>query len=188
MTIFKTSFPCLIFFLLAGCANFSQHPGDQLFGVDGIACVGNIMTLPAGLSEVTDTGLLSAAEGEFGKGKLCAGKVFEVQNPVNVYRVWDSTRPYSVFGSWWSLSYPEENRDSYRKQEDICPEWSALDRVTTCTLKIGTHIVIGPGQSVVCEHGIIPQSEVNQVYVPNDSQNNKIFVDNCNTGIEWPQQ
>lgn len=181
-----TSTLCLVFTLISGCA--SLHPNHHLLGKSGEACPGKIQAPADGLTEINDEALLQNAEDVHGYGKLSAGKVFAVQKPLTVYRVWDSSRPYSVTGQWWSFDAPKGSRDSYRAAEDICQEWSALDRVSTCTLKVGAHIVVGPGQSVGCQNGLYyPPSPVNQVYVPNDGKNNQLFVDCPNPGVAWPQ-
>jgi hypothetical protein len=172
---------------LAGCAIVPKPQDNNPVGIDGQVCAGAILTPPKGLVPTDDPALLQAAQGPSGQGKLCAGRVFAAEQPVTVYRVWDSTRAYTVYGSWWSLDQPHGPRERYQKEEDICPEWSGLDRVTVCTIKPGTHVVIGPGQSADCKDGLtLPKSSANQVYIPNDSRNNQLFVENCTAGAEWP--
>jgi hypothetical protein len=183
----KNNYVYLVFALIAGCTNISPIQDNAIVAIDEKACIGTIMTPPAGLAETDDTELLQAAQGESGQGRLCAGKVFVAEKPVTVYRVWDSTHSYTAYGSWWSLSDPQGPRDNYRKEEDICPEWSALDRMSACSLKVGAKVVIGPGQSVNCNNNLsYPPSSVNQVYIPNDSRNNKVYVENCSAGADWP--
>jgi hypothetical protein len=187
-TFVKISYVVLAFVLIAGCADISHVPESFSVGIDGKACVGTVIDPPAGLTEISDTELFQSALGGSEQGKLCTGKVFIVETPVTVYRVWDSSKSYTAFGRWWSLFYPEGSRDNYRKANVICPEWSALDRMSVCFLKIGARVVIGPGQSAKCSDSkVYPQSPVNQVYVPNDSRSNQIFVDNC-TEAEWQPQ
>lgn len=172
----------LLFVLLAGCAT---APAIQS---DNNACVGMVISPPAGLlGETDDAALLKSAIGNSGEGKLCAGKVFVVMKPVTVYRVWDKSKSWSALGGWWSLSYPEASREEYRKQNDICPEWSALDIMSACTLKVGAKIVIGPGQSVAtcADKKLLPKSSVNQVYIPNDARVNQVYVDGCESA-DWP--
>ena len=184
----KNSYVYLAFALIAGCANISPIQDSTIAGIDGKACIGTIMAPPAGLVETDDAELLKTAQGESGQGKLCAGKVFVAEKPVTVYRVWDSSRAYTAYGSWWSLSDPQGPRDNYRKEEDICPEWSALDRMSACSLKVGAKVVIGPGQSVNCNNSLsYPPSAANQVYIPNDSRNDRVYVENCSAGSEWPK-
>lgn len=144
------------------------------------------MTPPEGLVEVTDNTLLTSAIDVPGKGKLCKGKVFVAEKEVTVYRVWDASKSYTLYGGWWSFSRPTGPRDQYQAANDICPEWSALDKMSTCTIKVGAHVAVGPGQSAQCNAGLLPASAINQVYIPNDSRNNVLYVENCNAGVEWP--
>jgi len=58
--------------------------------------------------------------------------------------------------------------------------------MTSCSIKIGTKIVVGPGQSANCEDFTYPKSAVNQVYIPNNSRNDLIFIENCTAGLPWP--
>jgi len=173
--------------LLTSCSWINPTSRPSLSGIDGNACVGAIVKPPIGLREVHDNTLLQSALGASGKGMLCAGKVFEVEQPVVVYRVWDSSKTYTLNGRWWSLNIPQGPKDRYQNANDICPEWSALDRMSQCTLKPGAHIVIGPGQSATCATGLIPASATNQVYVPNDGQKNQLYIENCTQGTTWPQ-
>ena len=170
--------------LLAGCSVFapSTAPAD--------ACVGSVSPPPAGLEPADDPTLLQSALGAPGDGKLCIGRVFVATAPVPVYRLWDSARPYTLLGRWWSLALPQGTRDDYRRANVICPGWSALDRVSACVLVPGTRVAIGPGQSARCDEGgtvtVLPASPVNQVYVANDARAGQVLVDACDAGTEWP--
>lgn len=150
------------------------------------SCVGEVVKPPEGLREVQDDALLASAMGQPGRGALCKGKVFLVEQPVTVYRVYDSSKPYTQYGRWWSLEAPQGPRSQYRQQNAICPEWSPLNVVSACQLKVGERVVIGPGQSAQCAQSSIPASAVNQAYVPNDSRNNVLLVENCTAGQPWP--
>ena len=176
----------LVSMLLASCSGIATHLKSTAIGKDGIACVGDVMEPPPGLVEAQDDALLAKTLGASGKGNLCTGKVFKVTYPLTVYRVWDNSKSYTVYGSWWSFSPPQGPRDAYREANDICPEWSALDRMSACTLKIGALIVIGPGQSAACAGTGYAKSKINQVYVPNDSKIGQIFVENCINSDKWP--
>jgi hypothetical protein len=155
--------------------------------VDGVACVGAISPAPDGLKEVTDEALLQSALAASGKGQLCTGRVYEATKPVIVYRVWNQEKSYTQTGRWWSFDVPKGDVESYRKENAICPEWSALNVVSSCTIKVGTHVVFGPGQSATCEGGLTyEKSAVNQVYIPNDGLKGQIFVENCTEGKPWP--
>ena len=173
--------------LLTACASLPvSSPKTTIVGSSGNACTGSIITPPAGLVEIKDAALLQASLGEAGKGMLCEGKVFVAEKPIVVYRVWDASKTYTALGRWWSLNHPQGPKTQYQHENDICPEWSALDRLSQCTLKIGAYVVIGTGQSATCAEGVYPQSGTNQVYVPNDAQQNRLWVENCSEGVGWP--
>lgn len=150
------------------------------------SCVGEVVKPPEGLREVQDDALLASALGQPGKGALCKGKVFQADQPVTLYRVYDASKSYTLYGRWWSLEAPQGPRSQYQQQNAICPEWSPLNVVSACRLKVGSRVVIGPGQSAQCAASSIPASAVNQVYVPNDSRNNVLFVENCTEAQAWP--
>lgn len=172
--------------MLAGCTHALKSGTQTLIGVDGIACVGDIQVPRSGLFEVDDNALLKSVLAQSGKGQLCAGRVYEVTSPIAVYRAWDSTKQYTAYGRWWSFDRPHGPREQYQKDNAICPEWSGLDRVSSCTVKQGTKIVVGVGQSATCQNGAYEKSATNQVYIANDSRNNNIYVENCTDGVVWP--
>jgi len=156
---------------------------------EGAACPGKIETAD-GLQEAQDPALLQKALGAPGKGQLCAGKVYTTVKPVTVYRVWNSAKAYTQLGSWWSLSRPGGPVDQYRADNAICPEWSDLNTVSECHLKVGAKVVVGPGQSASCDKGVTyPPSATNQVFVPNETRdpaNQKVYVEGCTPGAAWP--
>jgi hypothetical protein len=176
----------LVFILLTGCAAIPQSNEKVAIGIDGIACVGKVEHPPEGLVAVDENLVLQTALGASGQGKLCDGQVFQVTQPVTVYRVWNSDKSYTVYGKWWSFDLPEGPKQKYRKDNGICPSWSTLNRMSSCSIKIGSIIVIGPGQSAKCEQMTYAKSAVNQVFIPNDSRNNVLHVENCSVGIDWP--
>ena len=182
-TLFRRGPIVLVFALLAACAPLAQRDAP-LAQADG--CVGHVITPPAGLVEVQDQALLTEALGKPAEGKLCTGKVFVATQPVTVYLVYDAAKSYTLYGRWWALSSPHGPREQYQLDNDICPEWSPLDMASSCTVKPGTKIAIGPGQSAQCAKDLLPASATNQVYIPNDSRNNVLFVENCTTGRAWP--
>jgi hypothetical protein len=176
--------------LLTGCAGFNgtdkQADAQALEGIDCVACVGQIKSPPPGLALVVDDALLQEALGASGAGELCAGQVMVAQQPVTVYRVWDSARDYTRYGSWWSFQMPQGPRLQYREDNSICPSWSELDRMSACTLKVGAKLVVGPGQSAQCKQMTYAKSAVNQVYIPNEARNNVLHVADCTAGDVWP--
>ena len=90
-------------------------------------------------------------------------------------------------GGWWSFDPPSGTREQYREQNAVCEEWSKLDRLIVCEIKVGALFVVGPGQSATCKVGpSYPKSATNQVFIPNDGRKNEIFVDNCEQKGNWP--
>jgi hypothetical protein len=154
--------------------------------LDGVACVGMVDPAPSGLAQVDDPQLLNDALGKSGDGKLCYGQVFAATAPVTVYRVWNSAKSYTEFGKWWSLIKPTGPVDTYRNDNAICPEWSELNQLTRCTIKVGAHVVIGPGQSANCMMMMYGKSAVNQVYMANDTRVGMLQVENCTQLGAWP--
>jgi len=155
--------------------------------LDGIACIGPIDAPPASVKEVADDTLAKSAIDETGKGKLCTARVYEAEAPVKVYRVWNSQKTYTELGRWWSLTKPAGPVDIYREENAICPEWNELDRLSVCELKVGARFVMGPGQSAKCENNKeYAKSAVNQVFIPNDTRENKVFVEHCEQLGAWP--
>ena len=150
-------------------------------------CVGDVIPTPQGLIEISDAALLASAIGAPLASALCKGKVFQTTKPMTVYRVWDASKSYTMYGKWWTFDLPKGPRDMYRVKNDICPEWSPLDKLSSCTIKVGSKIVVGPSQSAKCADGsVLPASAANQVYIPNDSRNNVLYVENCSAGTTWP--
>lgn len=159
--------------------------------IDGVACVGSVDAPPAGAEPVQDKAvaddLFKRALGADGAGSLCAGQVFRASAPLKVYRVWNSEKDYTQLGSWWSFSPPPATRERYREENAICEEWSLLDRLVVCDVKVGTSFVLGPGQSATCKSGpSYPKSATNQVFIPNDGRQGLIFVENCEQRGPWP--
>jgi len=169
--------------LLIGAASTPVRADDN-------ACMGTVQAPPPGLVEAQDPALLAKALGAPQQGKLCSGKVFVATQPgarVTVYRVWDASKSYTALGSWWSFDAPQGPRDAYRRANEICPAWSALNKASRCTIKPGTEIVVGPGQSAQCDASLsYPPSAVNQVYIANDAQHGQVQVDQCEDLGEWP--
>lgn len=172
----------------SGCTASTGPQSGKALGSDGIACFGSVMEVPPGLDEMKNQALLDEAIGASGQGKLCTGKVFRVTHPLTVYRVWDGSNSNSVYGRWWSFSPPQGPRNAYREANEICAGWSALDRSAACILKVGTMIVVGPGQSADCAGTGYGKSPVNQIYVPNDGKAGRIYVEDCISSDSWPKR
>jgi hypothetical protein len=167
----------------------ASAPPEATEGIDHVACVGAVASPPAGLAAVDDAALLPKALDATGKGKLCTGKVFKATARVAVYRVWNKEKGYTQLGGWWSFAPPAGPVDGYRKDNAICPEWSQLNVVSKCFIKVGSEVVVGPGQSADCEHDVkYPKSATNQVYIANDTRVEPpvVLVEDCTEGAPWP--
>lgn len=149
-------------------------------------CVG-IADVPNSLMLTDKTVWGEQAFGRPQKGGLCKGGIYKVKTPLDVYRVWDSSKPWSQFGNWWSFKAPSLTRQAYRINNAICPSWSQLDRVVKCTLKNETEVVVGVGQSVQCskQDGDIyyPPSPETQIFIPAPVRS---AVGNCTLSPAWP--
>ena len=151
-------------------------------------CVGAVEP-PDGLKETDDPPLLAEAIRAPGKGGLCTAKVFQVVRPLTVYRVWSRDAPSTRLGRWWSFGLPQGPVESYRAKNAICPEWSELDMLVECKLKVGAEVVVGPGQSADCDGRDYAASATNQAYVPYDTRDSGqpvLHVGACTAGTTWP--
>lgn len=176
-----------VFLALSGCSTLAPEASRETRGVDGVACLGSVAPGSAGLSESGSAVLLERAQMPSGKGGVCAAKVFSVTAPVTLYRVFDSSKPYTKYGGWWSLRAPGGSKEDYRVANAICPEWSNLDRLVSCEVRPGTQLVLGTTQSAECGGGVAyaKTAEI-QVYVPNDGRVGIIHVGNCAAETPWP--
>lgn len=172
-----------IFLVIAGCAS---QPDDTLPATpveEATPCLGTT-DLPKHLipyfDEVKDPELLASSLGETDQGKLCQGKVYQAKanTEVPIYRAWNSTNPNSQMGNWWAFYQPSGFISQYRKDYEICYQWSPLDKLVSCRLKAGSKIVVGNGQSASCsEYLTYDKSAVQQVYLDQaDSQTLKCDV------------
>ena len=107
--------------------------------------------------------------------------------PVTLYRVFDADKPYTEWGSWWSLQPPEGSKAQYRADNAICPEWSPLNKVVACQLRPGSQIVVGNTQSAQCADGsVFPKTAHTQIFVPNDGRAGIVHVGACSEASDWP--
>lgn len=149
-------------------------------------CAGGVANPRPDALQKVDSPLIATAQGQKGKGGLCAADAFSAKATVRVYRVWDVTRPNSAFGRWWSLTKPDESKASYRQSFGICKDYSALDRLISCNVMLSATVVIGTTQSVECpDKTELPRTAALQVYVDNDLYRGKLFVDDCRDEDLW---
>ena len=96
----------------------------------------------------------------------CAA-VYETTEDLHVWRAYDSNNPYSRLGKWWTAKPIEGKVRTYRKSYEICPKYSPIDKMVSCHLPKGAHVVIGEGESAKCSQYLTyPRSEELQVYLP----------------------
>jgi hypothetical protein len=180
-------FSLLLLLASSGCATIFRQATQMEAGVDGAACVGSIGSAPAALIPATNSSLLGQAQLPTDQGGTCIAQVFSVTSPLVLYRVFDSSNPYSKFGRWWALSRPAGPKDSYRSAFAICPEWSNLDKLVSCEVLPGTQVVIGTTQSAVCANGsTLPKTPEIQVFVPNNGKHGIYHVGACTEESPWP--
>lgn len=163
-------------------------------------CIGVIDSHPEALDlitgsfDITDVNVLKNSVLPKDNGGLCMGSIFKVKKPIVVYRVWNSSDTSSLKGRWWTFDKPIGTLEDFRKDYGVCCQWGPKDTLSACTLKVGSKIVVGPGQSVDCTHAEnrggdgcndtrYEISAKNQVYI-HDPVNN---VENCN-GVDWPNK
>ncbi|WP_221797475.1 hypothetical protein [Oceanobacter mangrovi] len=155
--------------LLTGCALTATKPAlpPQALVADANGCVGSteLPAMLAGkLTPASNDDLLQQALGEPGKGGLCKAAVYQVTEAFTLYRAWNSTYSGSRLGSWWAYQQPAGLVAGYRENYEICYQWSPIDKLVRCTIKAGTQVVIGPGQSATCSeyfsYGVSPYQQV----------------------------
>lgn len=162
--ILLSAFPIVLF----GC---SSYPVPAVNTASVQECRGSVelpKVLNSQFEPADDKALLEDSLGTQDMGKLCQGKVYisKRDSHVKIYRAWNSTNPNSRFGNWWSFNKPTGLISQYRKNYEICYQWSPLDKMISCTLKPGTEIVVGNGQSAECsEYLTYPTSGKQQLYI-----------------------
>lgn len=135
------------------------------------SCVGTTALPPAvagSFEAVDDPALLTKSLGTENKGSLCQGQAYRSKAGAQVllYRAWNSTNPGSQLGHWWAFDRPEGSVAAYRKNYEICYQWSPLDALVQCSLKPGTKLIVGNGQSAQCSAYLAyPASATQQVYI-----------------------
>ena len=165
----NTALFSLLLFALYGCA--SPRMEQPATDAAKSSCTGSV-DLPARLANQFEPAenepLLNEALGEAMQGKLCQGRVYKskVATDIVIFRAWNSTNPNSKFGKWWSFQEPTGKISAYRSDYEICYQWSPLDKLVRCSLKPGTEVVVGTGQSAECsEYLSYPVSDQQQIYI-----------------------
>lgn len=90
------------------------------------------------------------------------------QEPIVLWRVYNTSYPQSAMGRWWSLDDPtKSSKDEYRQANAICPEWSPLDGIAKCELRPGGDFVIGHTDAVRCKTVNYLASDTLQIFLVN---------------------
>jgi len=96
----------------------------------------------------------AGATGVPGEGKVTTPYVVRLTRDTAVYRLWagpsvrDAQGRTSRIGQWWTFEAPSGTLASFRRRYEVCEKWDSLRWVAQCTLRRGSVVVIGPGQSV----------------------------------------
>ena len=119
----------------------------------------------------------TGATGVAGEGKVITPYVVRLTRDMPVYRLWagptvlDAQGRTSRIGQWWTFDRPNGTLASFRRRYEVCEVWDTLRFVAQCTLRRGSVVVIGPGQSVsaqTCENpneGYPPNERDFQLYI-----------------------
>jgi len=89
-----------------------------------------------------------------GEGGISQGIVARLTQDIPVWRLWsgpekkDSRGNTNRIGQWWGYDPARGSQQEYRTRFEICLPWNDLTWVAKCTLKKGTVVAIGPGNSV----------------------------------------
>jgi hypothetical protein len=151
-----------LFLGLLGCAHVV--PATSL---DPAADPALRVRLPASLVDIGEplsasdpdyarAGLTDAVKAD-GLGGVSPGYAVRLDEDMTVYRLWngpellDARGNTNRLGQWWTADPPRGSVDAYRERYEVCVGWNQLRYVATCTLKAGSVVVIGPGQSVSSE-------------------------------------
>lgn len=176
----RSILPFTALLMVAGCSNIKQNKSaaSEVFELPEQGnvqqCVGEVVAPPIFvplLTEVDDIDIVAGSVKANGEGGLCKAKAYRVNKPFEIYRAWNSNNPASEKGNWWSFSMPSGKMAEYRRDYAICPKWSPLDMMTRCIVKQGTHLVLGTGQSAMCNPFLTyKKSPGIQIYIENAGQ------------------
>lgn len=97
-----------------------------------------------GLKKSVGNAVLKQGVYGLGGGGLCAASEFVVTKPLTIYRL--SAWHTPDYDKWWTFELPSGSASEYRKRYVMGGDWPVNYR-TTCTLKVGTTIAVGYGQS-----------------------------------------
>ncbi|MCG7547560.1 hypothetical protein [Pseudoalteromonas sp. Of7M-16] len=168
--------------LLAACNSTSVT--TQEIAQSTASCVGNIDN-PPGLTAVPEASMPKGVVLPAEQGGLCKGQVFVTTKEITIWRAWNSEYSGSKLGKWWTFDKPKGSISKYRRDNIICPSYSPLDMLVSCKIKVGTQVVIGPGQSAKCsDYFSYPASKTNQIYLA-DAQSTTVECQSYDGRFSW---
>jgi hypothetical protein len=62
-------------------------------------------------------------------------------------------------GRYWTLEAPKDDVPTYYEHFAVCPEWNDATFLIRCTVPVGFHAIVGPGQTAECKDGEILGSD-----------------------------
>ncbi|WP_028999922.1 hypothetical protein [Azohydromonas australica] len=89
-----------------------------------------------------------------GAGGVLGVAVVRLKEDVLVYRLWNGPGSAPAggttnrLGGWWSADMPSGPVAQYRRDYEVCSTWNQLTWRASCTLRRGSVVAVGPGQSV----------------------------------------
>ena len=122
-----------------------------------------------------------------GEGGLCAAQLITQTSYAGpLFRVYDSSKPNTRLGSWWSLNPPPKSEAEWRAMYAVCYEFdTAADQYIECYIKPNTMYVLGFTQSEACSDNTrYAQTDSMQVYV--NAYDNHSMFQNCSEPKQTP--
>ncbi|MBQ4875719.1 hypothetical protein J8M21_00705 [Pseudoalteromonas luteoviolacea] len=172
------------FLLLFGCNTTSLMSEPNALESAKNDCIGTIEQ-HAGLALLPGEKLPSGVVMPQKQGGLCKGQVFVTIQEITIWRAWNSEYSGSRLGKWWTFDKPRGSISQYRRDNVICPSYSPLDMLVSCKVKVGTQVVVGPGQSAKCsDYFSYPASKTNQIYLA-DAENTTLVCQSYDGRFSW---
>ncbi|AOT10406.1 hypothetical protein [Pseudoalteromonas luteoviolacea] len=175
------------FLLLFGCNTTSLTSESSALETANNDCIGKVEQ-HTGLVPLQDEKLPSGVVMPQQLGGLCKGQVFVTTQEITIWRAWNSEYRGSKLGKWWTFDKPRGSISQYRRDNVICPSYSPLDMLVSCKIKVGTHVVVGPGQSAKCsDYFSYPASPTNQIYLA-EASNTTLECQSYKGQFSWRKQ
>ncbi len=148
------AFLVLALVALTGCARLvsARGPSGETFRVPRDVA-GSLELVAAGDAAYAAADPVDAT-GTPGIGRVSRPYVVRLTRDLAVYRLWrgpdvrDAQGRTNRIGEWWAFDPPTGTLPSYRRRYEVCEQWNTLRWVAQCTLRRGSVVVMGPGQSV----------------------------------------